>query len=61
MTKTVILEGEIFSPIKDPLGNIRAGFLAKGEIDRKDFGLKWNKVLEIGGVLVGRECDNFFG
>jgi len=46
---------------KDPCGNIRASFSAKGEIDRKDFGLKWNKVLESGGVLVERECGHFFG
>ena len=42
-------------PIKDPWGNIRAGFSAKGKIDRKDFGLKWNRTLESGGVLVGDE------
>ncbi len=55
VTKTITLEGEILGPIKDPWGNIRAGFSAKGKIDRKDFGLKWNRTLESGGVLVGDE------
>ncbi len=55
VTKTVTLEGEILGPIKDPWGNIRAGFSAKGKIDRKEFGLKWNRTLESGGVLVGDE------
>ena len=32
----------------------RIGFTAKGALDRKDFGLKWNQALETGGVLVGK-------
>jgi polyisoprenoid-binding protein YceI len=31
------------------------GFSAKGKIDRRDFGLIWNQVLEAGGVAVGNE------
>ena len=31
------------------------GFSAKGKIDRRDFGLTWNQVLEAGGVAVGNE------
>lgn len=38
---------------KDPWGNERAGFSATGKVDRKDFGLQWNAMLETGGVLVG--------
>lgn len=29
------------------------GFEAKTRLNRKDFGLKWNKVLEAGGTVVG--------
>ena len=36
----------------DAYGNPRAGFEAKTEISRKDFGLTWNVALEAGGVLV---------
>ncbi len=38
---------------KDPWGGERAGFNAKTEIDRREWGLKWNQALEAGGVLVG--------
>ena len=40
---------------KDPWGNTRASFSATTKIDRKDFGLTWNKVLESGQLLVGDE------
>jgi polyisoprenoid-binding protein YceI len=41
--------------IVDPYGNNRAGFSATGKINRKDFGLGWNQLLETGGVVVGDE------
>ena len=37
---------------KDPWGKERAGFAARGEIDRRDWGLRWNQAIETGGVLV---------
>jgi polyisoprenoid-binding protein YceI len=37
----------------DPWGNIKAGFSAEAEINRKEWGLEWNVALEAGGVLVG--------
>ena len=37
---------------KDPWGKQRCGFAARTEIDRREWGLKWNQVLETGGVLV---------
>ncbi|HVK62236.1 MAG TPA: YceI family protein [Bdellovibrionales bacterium] len=40
---------------KDPWGNQRLGFHAEGKINRKDFGLKWNKAIEGGGVTVGED------
>ena len=39
----------------DPWGGMRAAFSAKGKIDRRDFGLTYNQVLETGGVVVGDE------
>ena len=41
--------------VKDPYGTKRAGFEITGKINRKDFGLAWNTVLETGGVMVGDE------
>jgi len=54
VTKEVILDVEGPSEeVKDPKGNIRIGAHATATINRKDFGLKWNRLLEAGGVLVG--------
>jgi polyisoprenoid-binding protein YceI len=37
----------------DPWGNERVGYSASGKLERKDFGLTWNQLLETGGVAVG--------
>lgn len=37
----------------DPWGKQRSGFAARTEIDRREWGLRWNQALETGGVLVG--------
>ena len=39
----------------DPWGKERAGFSCTGEIDRRDWGLKWNQAIETGGVLVANK------
>jgi polyisoprenoid-binding protein YceI len=57
VTRDVRLEVEYGGRAKDPWGNERVGFSAKVSLDRKDFGLKWNQVLEAGGVLVGDKVD----
>lgn len=46
--------------IKDPYGNIKNGFKVKGKINRKDFNLTWNAVLEAGGVAVSEEVELSF-
>lgn len=56
VTKEVVLDVEGPSnESKDPWGNIRRGASASTKINRKDFGLVWNKALETGGVAVGDE------
>ena len=56
VTKAVILDVESSgTPIHDPMGNTRAGASATTKINRKDFGLTYNKALETGGVIVGDE------
>ena len=57
VTKPVKLEVEELGGGKDPWGNQRVAFSAKARVDRGDFGLKWNQVLETGGVLVGEHID----
>ncbi|HWI53182.1 MAG TPA: YceI family protein [Symbiobacteriaceae bacterium] len=55
VTKTSIWALTFEGQGKDPWGNERAGFSAETRINRKDFGLTWNAVLETGGILVGDE------
>ena len=56
VTRPVVLDVEGPSQeSEDPRGNIRRGASASTKIDRKDFGLTWNKALETGGVVVGDE------
>ena len=38
---------------KDPWGKQRAGFAARTEVDRREWGLRWNHALETGAILVG--------
>jgi polyisoprenoid-binding protein YceI len=40
-------------PVKDPWGNTRVAVSATTKINRKDFGLTWNTILEAGGIAVG--------
>ncbi len=55
ITKPVKLSVEFGGVVKDPWGNTKAGFTINGKINRKDFGLNWNAVLETGGVMVSEE------
>ena len=56
-TREVELQVSDAGQVKDPWGNVRAGFSARGSIDRKEFGLTWNQVLETGGLVVGDRIE----
>jgi polyisoprenoid-binding protein YceI len=56
VTKPVVLVvSGLSGEVKDPWGGVRRGATATTKINRKDFGLVWNKGLETGGVVVGDE------
>ena len=56
VTREVVLDMEgLEQIIKDPWGGIRRGATFSTKINRKDYGLTYNKVLETGGVVVGDE------
>jgi polyisoprenoid-binding protein YceI len=58
VTREVTFDVEPLSPeTKDPYGNVRIGASARTKIDRKDFGLHWNAMLETGGVVVGTQVS----
>ena len=48
----VVLDCEYLGRGTDPWGKTRAGFSFRTEIDRREWGLKWNQAIETGGVLV---------
>lgn len=43
--------------VKDPWGNTKSGFTATVKLNRKDFGVQWNKSLDGGGVVVSDEVN----
>jgi len=53
---TVDVEGPT-QEVKDPWGNFRRGATATAKINRRDFGITWNKVLDTGGLVVGDEVN----
>jgi len=56
-TRPVSFEVETGQPITDPYGNLRAGASTTGKLNRKDWDLSWNMVLEMGALLVGEEVQ----
>lgn len=55
VTKAVTFDVNYGGTVVDPWGNTKAGFKLTGELNRKDYGLTWNKALETGGLVVGDE------
>jgi polyisoprenoid-binding protein YceI len=55
VTKPVKLNVEFNGATKDPWGGERAGFVITGKINRADWGINFNSVLETGGVVLGEE------
>jgi polyisoprenoid-binding protein YceI len=57
VTKTITLPVEFLGFIKDPRGNQRAGFTARAALNRKDYGITWNRALDAGGTLLSDDVD----
>jgi len=60
VTKPVVLEAKFLGAITDPWGNQRVGFKATTSINRFDYGVKWNKTVEAGGLVVSENVDLTF-
>jgi len=56
ITKEVVLDTEYAGQSK-MWGNTSAGFSASTKINRKNWGLNWNQLLESGGLLVGEDIS----
>jgi len=57
ITKRVVLPVQFLGTVRDPWGNDKAGFAVTTTINRKDFGVNWNKSLDQGGLLLGDEVE----
>ncbi len=57
ITKPVVLDTKFRGTIVDPWGNTKAGFSATTKVDRFVFGTTWDKKIETGGLVVGKEVQ----
>lgn len=57
ITKSITLDVVYNGTVKDPWGNTKAGFKVKGTVNRFDYGLKWNTLMETGGAVVGKDVE----
>ena len=55
VTKEVELDVKYNGTVNDPWGNTKSGFSLRGEVNRFDYNLKWDKTIETGGFVVGEE------
>lgn len=57
VTRPVVLSGQFTGVMPTAQGGSRAGFQATTRINRLDFGVAYNRVVEGGGVLLGDDVD----
>jgi polyisoprenoid-binding protein YceI len=55
ISRPVMLGVTFGGVVKDPYGNVKAGFELNGKVNRKDFSLNWNAITEAGGMVVSDE------
>lgn len=57
VSKKVTLPVTFLGEAKDPWGGTRAGFETATKLDRKAYGIVWNKAIDNGGVLLGDDVN----
>ena len=57
VSKEVTLPVTFLGSMKDPRGNEVASFELETKLNRKDFGINWNKTLDNGGVMLSDDVD----
>jgi polyisoprenoid-binding protein YceI len=57
VAREVTLPVELLGTSKDPWGNTRAAFATEITLNRKDYGINWNKSLDEGGFLLGDDVE----
>jgi polyisoprenoid-binding protein YceI len=61
VTRPITLEGELGGTVLGADGRERIALALRGQLERSDYGLVWNRVLETGNVLVGDTVDLLLG
>ncbi len=57
VSKEVTLPVTYLGSMKDPRGNERASFELNTKVNRKEFGIDWNKTLDSGGLMLSEDVD----
>jgi polyisoprenoid-binding protein YceI len=57
VTKPIAFDVQYNGTVTDPWGNTKAGFKITGSVNRFDYGLKWNTLMEAGGAVVDEEIN----
>lgn len=57
VTKEITIPVNVLGFAKDGRGNTKAGFEINTTVNRKDFGIVWNRNLDEGGVLLGDDVQ----
>ena len=57
VSKEIVVPVTFGGMMKDPWGNERAGFSIQMALNRKDYGIVWNKILDQGGTMIGDDVD----
>ena len=57
VTKVVTLPVTYLGEMAGPRGGVKAGFEISTTIDRKEFGISWNRALDTGGVILGDDVE----
>jgi polyisoprenoid-binding protein YceI len=57
VAKKVTLPVTYLGEAVDPWGNTKAGFEVETDLDRKEYGIIWNKTLDAGGMILGDEVE----
>ena len=59
VAKSVVLPVKVLGPITDPWKNVKYGFETQITVNRKDYGIVWNKTMDSGGLVVGDDVSIF--
>ena len=57
VTHPITLDGELHGSVRTPEGDEQIALALRGQLDRSDYGLVWNRLLETGNVVVGETVE----